>query len=394
MNMKNYNMNKAHFIFMNRKSDIYMVKITNKNKEMIKKHVSIEALASEYFSLKRGRNGMLFITGIIGNAGDSEHDFSSLAIYPDTNKFYRYSCHKSGDVIEFVQETKIEGIDNFQDACKFLMKRVDPDFQIEDVPIVKKEKLSIVQTHESLLKQLNERLDSTSKYVIAYLISTRKIDKEIVYSAIERGYIKPLTNDKNMKTVGFVGYSPLNTIASICERSVSFGSKFKRDFENCDYEIGWTWYPQNEEGNKYIPEKCKLIVSESYISMMSYMSLLKETDPNWNQYVYHSTGSVTKYPSAINAIQRCNPDEIIIAGDNDKWGLLFFEDIKRELAETPFADRLKADYPIVDGADWNDILKEKKEISSSIGSRIKKNNEKLIASQQISVLKEKNSKER
>ncbi len=373
-----------------------MVKITNKNKEMIKKHVSIESLASEYFSLKRGRNGMLFVTGIIGNAGDPDHDYSSLAIYPDTNKFYRYSCHKSGDVIEFVQETKIEGIDNFQDACHFLMKRIDPNFEIENVPKVKKEKLSIVATHESLLEQLNKKLDDTPKHAIAYLIATRKIDKEIVYSGIDRGYIKPLANEKNrkMKTVGFVGYSPMNTIACICERSVAFGSKFKADFENCDYSFGWTWYPQNKDGQKYVPEKCKLIVSESYISMMSYMSLLKENDPNWDQYVYHSTGSVTKYPSAVNAIQRCNPEEIIIAGDNDKWGLLFLEDIKKELAETPFISKLKADYPIVDGADWNDVLKAKKEISNSIDSRIKKNLEKSTDIQQISPVKEKKEKER
>lgn len=345
-----------------------MAKITGQNKEMIKKHVSIVELAQEYFDLKPLRDGKLSIAGIHGQAGDGNHDYNSIVIFPDTNTFFRYSSRTVGDVIEFVKETEIEGIDNFKDACEFLMKRIDPDFSIENVPKPKKKQMSLIETHKSLISQIEKKQENNNKYIIAYLVANRKVDKDIVYQGIDRGYIRPFLYPNKMRSVAFVAYSELGTISAVCERGINFGSKYKHNLDNCDYTRGWVWYPQNAKGEKMIPENCVLIASESYISMMSYMSLLKQSDPNWANYVYMSTGSTSHYQAVINAVNKFNPEKIVIAGDNDQAGRLFYENIKKELQDSDYKSKLKLfhDFPEQEGADWNDVLKIKKELDASI----------------------------
>lgn len=92
----------------------------------IKEHVSIVDLASDYFDLTR-KNGYFGIRGSGADGGD----FSSIVIYPESNSFFRNSNRHGGDVISFVTETQIEGINNFRDAVIFLRQRIDPDFKIE-----------------------------------------------------------------------------------------------------------------------------------------------------------------------------------------------------------------------------------------------------------------------
>lgn len=354
-----------------------MAKITEQNKEMIKKHVSIVELAKEYFDLKPGRQGKLFINGIVGSAGDGVHDYSSLVIFPETNTFFRYSSRTVGDVIEFVKETHIEGIDSFKGACEFLMKRIDPNFNIENVPRVEKKKLSIADTHKSLISQIKSKQENNNKYIIAYLIANRKIDKDVVYQGIDRGYIRPFLYENKMRSVAFVAYSELGTICAVCERGINFGSHYKHNLDNCDYSRGWVWYPQNDKGEKQIPEKCTLIAAESYISMMSYMSLLKKTDSNWENYVYMSTGSTSHYPAVINAVKKFNPEKIIIAGDNDEAGRKFYENINEELQKTEYGNKVFSDFPELDGADWNDILKIEQDIDHGIGTRINNSKDRV-----------------
>ena len=102
-----------------------MAKITRDIIEEVKKHVSILDLASEYFELTRKRGYL----GIKNVSGDS--DYSSLKLFPDTNTYVRFSGKGGGDVIQFVRDTHIEGIESFEDAVLFLKKRIDPSFTAE-----------------------------------------------------------------------------------------------------------------------------------------------------------------------------------------------------------------------------------------------------------------------
>ena len=88
-------------------------------------HVSILDLAKDYFTLTNER-GYLGIKDVNGSS-----DYSSLKIYPETNTYVRFSGKGGGDVIQFVRDTHIEGIDSFEDAILFLKKRIDPEFSIE-----------------------------------------------------------------------------------------------------------------------------------------------------------------------------------------------------------------------------------------------------------------------
>ena len=82
-----------------------MAKITRDIIEEVKKHVSILDLASEYFELTRKR-GYLGIKNV-----SSDSDYSSLKLFPDTNTYVRFSGKGGGDVIQFVRDTHIEGIE-------------------------------------------------------------------------------------------------------------------------------------------------------------------------------------------------------------------------------------------------------------------------------------------
>lgn len=82
----------------------------------VKTHVSILDLAKDYFTLTNER-GYLGIKDVNGSS-----DYSSLKIYPETNTYVRFSGKGGGDVIQFVRDTHIEGIDSFEDAILFLKK--------------------------------------------------------------------------------------------------------------------------------------------------------------------------------------------------------------------------------------------------------------------------------
>lgn len=358
-----------------------MARITNQNKETIKKHVDIIELAREYFDLKPGRNGSrYYIQKPKGYVGDGMGDFDSVTLYPETNTFYRRSTGVGGDVITFVLETHLEGIEKYIDACNFLMNRIDPNFSVE-ISTKKREqkKMPLVETHKSLLAQLqlNDQLelDKDTKYIWAYLVRNREIDKDIVNEGISRGYIKPIIYKNKMRSVAFFGYSELGSICAVCERGINFGSSFKRNFENCDYDRGWVWYPKDEKGNKIIPDKSTMIICESYIDMLSYMTLIKETDPNWRNYVYQSLASASNYPTAIKTIDRFNPGTVIIATDNDKAGHICGDKIFSYIQDNNLDITFKVS--LAEAGDWNEQLKVINSLKGNITQRIESSSKNI-----------------
>ena len=149
-----------------------MAKITRDIIEEVKKHVSILDLASEYFELTRKRGYL----GIKNVSGDS--DYSSLKLFPDTNTYVRFSGKGGGDVIQFVRDTHIEGIESFEDAVLFLKKRIDPSFTAEKSKNIEKRwnELTPAQKGKKMaetnnLLNANLNLDDNCRYIISASIN-------------------------------------------------------------------------------------------------------------------------------------------------------------------------------------------------------------------------------
>ena len=207
----------------------------------IKEHVSIVDLASDYFDLTR-KNGYFGIRGSGADGGD----FSSIVIYPESNSFFRNSNRHGGDVISFVTETQIEGINNFRDAVIFLRQRIDPDFKIETSYKKKKtyaemsssERIEKLRSCNEMLKEnFSEEVEKTYKHAMAYLIQERKLDPEIVKEGFKNGEIAQV-NMKGHKGVAFIS-KEMGLYSCISKRGISKGSKFKGDYKGCDYDYGW-----------------------------------------------------------------------------------------------------------------------------------------------------------
>ncbi len=96
---------------------------------------------------------------------------ASFSVNPQGQFFYCFGCHKSGDVITFIQE--IEALD-FNDSVKFLAERVKmplPEFKYDD------EKIKEQKKHKERL--LNLLVDTAKFY--AFNLKSDKADKHIEY---------------------------------------------------------------------------------------------------------------------------------------------------------------------------------------------------------------------
>lgn len=336
-----------------------MSKITKRTIENVKNGVNIMDLAQEYFSLKRKGNCYQI---------ESENgQYDSVMIYPETNSFYRWSRARGGDVIKFVTELEIENIKDFREAVIFLQKRIDPSFlempkkQVKEKKVLsKKERVEILE--KNLIKDVN------NKNAIAYLINERGINKEIVYEGIRRENILQIKTENGTPGVAFIGRDDYNLLACVTIRGINNNSNFKGELIGCDYSIGWRWHPTDAEGNRYLNPEMPVVCFESYIDMMSYMSLKEEFGERFNDgCTYIATGSATKY-KAILEFAKENPSikNYEIAFDNDTAGDLFSQKLIEQLKEMGNnATRI-----ISEEKDWNDDLKKFKGINSkSIAQR-------------------------
>ena len=332
----------------------------------IKTKVNIVDLANEYFDVTK-KNGYLGIK----NGASQNGDFSSIVIYPATNSFFRNSNRHGGDVINFVIETQIEGINNFTDAVNFLKNKIDPNFKIEQQYQKKKlysdlsreEKINkIKDSHESLLKNLKK--DSNNRNVIAYLLNTRKIDKAIVYNELNKKRICQAITPNGSKAVAFIGYN-YGLFSAVSFRGISSNSKFKGDLKGCNYDIGWRIYPE-QDNKKVIFEDSKVYCFEGYIDMLSYMSLEKQKGNNHDKDIFIACGSTNKYKCVENFyIENKSKNDLVICFDNDQAGKELGNILEKSIKDLKLGNNITKEFSYF--KDWNEDLIEisKKKLSLS-----------------------------
>lgn len=255
--------------------------------------------------------------------------YGGLYINPVENKWNCFSTNKGGGIIQLVMflEDKSwrEAIESLLDES--IGNEIKP-IKFEEREIVKKD------------LQLPDK-NNTYRHMIAYLIKTRKIDKDIVYKFIKEN---KLYEDKRRNCV-FVGYDKNNNPKYAGLRGSNDRYRFRGDVESSDKSYSF---------NTINKDSKDLYVFESPIEMMSYMTLYK----NINRIDFDSNAISLSSVSDV-ALERflkeseINIENIILCLNNDKAGI----EASGQIADKYLSGyNISMEFPILE--DWNDELKE------------------------------------
>lgn len=291
---------------------------------------------------------------------DRDHD--SLVFDLKRNFFFWNSQGKRGGCVKLYME--VMGVD-FKDAVLKLMPHINLEKEYVETVREKPAELSDKDRHLDLYNQLKElNFDSDENKLmrqsIAYLTKTRGLDRDIINKMINEKMIYQISDNYGPK-VAFVGRKDNMYISSICQQSVSPKIKFKGDFKNCNYKVGWFYDPETngsfgEKGNSRKP----LLVFEANIDMISYMSLLKECGIDYTKFAYLSCSSINHDVCVPETCKNHGFNTVRILFDNDyegkeNWGQNKAKEISRKLSKNGIdAKPVIPDVPSC--KDWNDII--------------------------------------
>lgn len=291
---------------------------------------------------------------------DRDHD--SLVLDLKRNFFFWNSQGKRGGCVSLYREIMNVG---FKEAVLKLMPNIDLDKEFVEAVREKPTELSDQDRHHDLHNQLKElNYDSednkSMRQSIAYLTKTRGLDRDIVNKMIGENMIYQISDSYGPK-VAFVGRKDNMYISAVCQRSVSPKIKFKGDFKNCNYKVGWFYDPETkgefgEKGNADKP----LLVFEANIDMISYMSLLKECGVDYTKFAYLSCSSINHDVCVPETCKNHGFNTVRILFDNDyegkeNWGQNKAKEISSKLSKTGIdAKPIIPDIPSC--KDWNDII--------------------------------------
>ena len=260
-----------------------------------------------------------------------EHD--SVRIDPAKNCFYRNSTGECGSVIDFAMamnnmtvEAAIRELANIDPNGSMQIERGKQD-QKKDVP---------------LKLELPARAN-TYKNVFAYLIKSRRIDKEIVQELVDK---KMLYQDEHNNCV-FVSYNKKGNPIYANKRGTNTRKRFVADCGGCDYANGF--FLDNEAK--------ELIITESVIDALSVMTMYRQLNNTDKKYNWLALSGCTKYEKAIENHLRLNSySSVRLCLDNDEAGRSAADRIKNYITGIDQAVDVCIDLP--EGAkDYNDLLR-------------------------------------
>ena len=334
-----------------------MMRQRAENVEKVVDQIRIEDVARE-LGLDLARHGRLL--HVVGH--------ESCIIYSETNSYYRWSTGKGGSIFNFVQEFNDM---SFNEAYKFLVAKIDPTIELTAKEKTKQRRdTRTLQYKQERTIKLNEQLSSATgeigkmKTVLAYLIKERGINKDLVYEMINKNLLKQQIDDYGNHTAVFLGYDDVGMLAAACKRNCSFANKvsnFKGDFSSCDYNFGWLYEPTLDNSSffpKHDMEK-PIVCFESYIDLMSYVSIQKELGLDPTRFNYLSIGSAAKWKTVLSNQEQYKFNDVILAFDNDKSGFEASLKCKKELEERGCKVRKHVSID----KDWNQDLKKKLQVN-------------------------------
>lgn len=233
--------------------------------------------------------------------------YGGLYINADGHKWNCFSRATGGGPVQFVME-----MDHLSwvDAVKELIGLSE-----DELPFVEPPAKDFEVKDDLVLPEKNQ----TFKHIFAYLIKTRKIDKDIVSEFVKS---KKLYED-TYKNCVFVGYDEEDNPKFASVRGTNTKKRFRMDIENSDKGYSFCY-----EGNSDT-----LCVFESAIDLMSYLTLIKLHGINNFKHHLLSMGGTSYIP--IEKYLERNPEikKITLCLDADDEGQFFAQKIKEKFGE-------------------------------------------------------------
>lgn len=159
--------------------------------------------------------------------------------------------------------------------------------------------------------------NNTFKHIIAYLINTRKLEKEVVYHFIQSKQLY----ENAQKSCVFVAYDENQKARFASYRSTATGSSIKGNVVGSDKH-----YVFAKEG---AVENDRLFIFESPIDLMSYLTLLHQMD------LRNRLGNLSQHFISLEGLAQMGLDHYLATHpgiknltfciDNDEWGNKAFE---------------------------------------------------------------------
>ncbi len=178
-----------------------------------------------------------------------------------------------------------------------------------------------------------------------YLVSKRKIEPVVARYFIKHGLVY---QDIHNNAV-FVSRNDAGAPVFACWRGTGEG-RYVRDCIGSDYNECF-----------FIKGTSRtVVVTESVIEAMSYMSLLAMDGKRFCEYSYLALSGTNKIASLFYHLDKLDADNVVLALNNDKGGLKATESAAEELIERGYNGRFTIDIPKVLSQDWNDVLCETK----------------------------------
>jgi hypothetical protein len=267
--------------------------------------------------------------------------YGGLYIHSGGLKWNRFSADIGGGTIQFVMHMENK---SWVEAIKELLNLPASQYLYSSAVQEKfKEKES-----EKKPFQLPDKND-TYKHVFAYLIGTRKLDKQIVYDLVK---LNKIYENKYYNSCVFVGYDVNGEAKYAAIRGTSSSMQYRKDVTGSDKS--YPFAVNVRAGNvcsDSIFRSNNLVVFESPIDLMSYLSLLKlHKIKNFDAHCI-SLGGVCDL--ALERFLNEYPEitKITLGLDNDEAGRFACEQIRQK-----YSDRYSIRRHLPENKDFNDDL--------------------------------------
>lgn len=235
----------------------------------------------------------------------------SVRIDTEKNCFFRNSNGANGSIIDFAMEFENKDI---KDVIQELSSLAGLS-EIETEPVYFKPQKEKQEVTFELPKRTKD-----IKNVYAYLVNTRRIDKDIVNDFIRN---KNLYQDEHKNCV-FVSYNKDGQPDFANKRGSNTHKRFVADVPGSNYNN--CFFINNNADT--------LVITESVIDAMSVMTITKQNGGNYKNFNYLALSGTTKYPAIQNQLkQNPNINKIILALDNDNAGKTACINIQADLKD-------------------------------------------------------------
>ncbi len=267
--------------------------------------------------------------------------YGGLYIHSGGLKWNRFSADIGGGTIQFVMHMENK---SWVEAVKELLNI--PASQYPGSSSVREKPKE--QGSEKKPFKLPEKND-TYKHMFAYLINTRKIDKQIVYNLVK---LKKIYENKYYNSCVFVGYDKDGETKYAAIRGTNPSMQYRIDVAGSDKSVPFT---VNVRASNVCSDNTfssnNLFVFESPIDLMSYLSLLKlHRIKNFDAH-FISLGGVCGLALERFLNEHPNIVEITLGLDNDEAGRFACEQIRQK-----YSDRCIIRRHLPQNKDFNDDL--------------------------------------